>query len=65
MYAQRKLQCWLHKVDTAFTELIRYLQSGTLIRQFTYAIQNDVHNFLADGVMPTGVVISGIFFPRY
>jgi len=37
------------------------LKSSTLISQFTGTIQNKVNDLLADGVMTTSIVVSGIF----
>lgn len=37
------------------------LKASALIGQFTNAIQHEVNDFLANSVMPTSVVVSGIF----
>lgn len=35
-----------------------------LIYQFADAVQHSIDNFLADGVVATGIVIGSILFPR-
>ena len=37
------------------------LETGTLISQLTDSVKNEINDFLSDGVMSTGVVVSCIF----
>merc|ERR1719333_1396569 len=37
------------------------LQTGAVVRQFANAIEHQVHNLLADGVMPAGKIVRSIF----
>uniref|UniRef100_T1JJL6 Uncharacterized protein n=1 Tax=Strigamia maritima TaxID=126957 RepID=T1JJL6_STRMM len=37
------------------------LQAGTLVGQLADPIQDKVHNFFANGVVTTGVIVGGIF----
>ena len=37
------------------------LETGALIRQFADSVQDQVDNFLSDGVVTTGVVVGGVF----
>jgi len=38
------------------------LESGTLVGQLPETIQNEIDDLLANGVMATSVVVSGVFF---
>ena len=38
------------------------LQTRTLVSQLPDAVQNQVHYFLADGVVTAGVVVGGVLF---
>lgn len=37
------------------------LKTGALVRQFTDAIQNQINDFLSDGVVTTSIVVGSIF----
>jgi len=37
------------------------LETGTLVSEFSETVEDEVNNFLTDGVVTTGVVIGGIF----
>ena len=39
-----------------------YLETGTLISQFSDSVEDKVDDFLTNGVVTSGVVIGGIFF---
>ena len=39
-----------------------YLETGTLISQFSDSVEDKVDDFLTNGVFTSGVVIGGIFF---
>ena len=38
------------------------LQTGTVVGQFTKAIQDKINDFFTDGVVTTGIIVGGIFF---
>lgn len=40
------------------------LQTGALVSQLPHAVQYDIHQFLADSVVATCVVVRGVFFAR-
>ena len=40
------------------------LKTGTLVSQFSDAVQDEIDNFFTDGIVTTGIVIGGIFFTR-
>merc|ERR1719326_296888 len=40
------------------------LQTSAVVREFAYSVKDEVDNFLANGVVTTGVVIGGVFFAR-
>ena len=40
------------------------LQTRALVSQLADAVQNQVHDFLADGVVTAGVVVGGVLFAR-
>lgn len=40
--------------------MITHLQTGALVSQFPDAVKHDIHNFLADGVVASGIIIGRI-----
>merc|ERR1719436_535945 len=40
------------------------LQTSAVVRELAYSVKNEVDNFLANGVVATGVVIGGVLFAR-
>ena len=41
-----------------------YLEPGAVVGQFADAVENEVDDLLADGVVSSGVVVGGVFFAR-
>lgn len=41
--------------------LLNYLESGALLRQLSDSVQNKVNNFLSNGVVAPGIIVSCIF----
>jgi len=40
------------------------LETGAVVRELTDAVENEVYDFLADGVVATGIVVGGILLAR-
>ena len=42
--------------------IVFYLETSALIGEFSDSVEDEIDDFLTDGVVTTGVVVGGIFF---